>query len=563
MSMQIGSSAIVSNTQPALAGPAATGSEPKMSPAVEGALRNVALAGSVKPAETVPVNTYASIKASTVPHMGAEGVLAKARELMPDRKSELGAASVMARVTQMVSIAADEKAPPDLRSFMMQSIQVLGGQHNVQLDSYQKKDLDVLKQHPEAFPLNTKNLQSKIDDPSTPPDLKAALNRIKQDPNMRILLDTGAVRGGGIKEADDKIVFGDVNGLLKTQELIALAAQQPKSIKPAKTDSKVETEPTADGPAAILRKYKSETGNHIKPDGTLDLPGIRGDYSASPEVREAARNIDHTAADDERNVGLVTTPMQTVKLKSAETVLVKPAETVLVKPADVTVNADAAKAAMNANLDRLADHMSGSSDLSKEDFQKIADGTYGSLDNIGELNAADRQKLKAGAKHITENFDKFDVAYEGKDANSRVSALDIRGFTDPKKTVDGINASNTLLGKDTSVPDDKKAVVKENLSALANHLSGNSNSSLEDFQKIAAGVFSPLDHDIRVENADEAKIMAGAKYVTENFDNFDTAQLGRQSNGGVSPDNIRGYTDTNVKDFDDEDQSADEGAISS
>jgi len=326
-----------------------------------------------------------------------------------------------------------------------------------------------------------------------------------------------------------------------------------------------------------VQGYARDTGRHIRPDATLDLAGIKNDYTAPLAARKAASDLLDAGATVSTGAATsvkpaktdskvetkptadgpaaIVTPMQTVKLKSAETVLVK--------PADATGNAAAAKAAMNANLDKLADHMSGSSDLSKEDFQKIADGTYGSLDNIGELNTADRQKLKAGAKHITENFDKFDVAYEGKDANSRVSALDIRGFTDPKKTVDGINASNTLLGKDTSVPDDKKAVVKENLSALANHLSGNSNSSLEDFQKIAAGVFSPLDHDIRVENADEAKIMAGAKYVTENFDNFDTAQLGRQSNSGVSPDNIRGYTDTNVKDFDDEDQTGDEGAISS
>ena len=291
----------------------------------------------------------------------------------------------------------------------------------------------------------------------------------------------------------------------------------------------------------ILTDYASKTGNHIKPDGTLDLPRIKGDYSATPEVRKAAS--------DSLDAGATVSTRDATPVKPTKTVTLKSAETVAVKPADAKGDAAAAKAAMNANLDKLADHISGSSNLSKEDFQKIADGNYSPLDKDIELNAADFPKLKAAAKHLTENFDKFDTAYEGKDANSRVSALDIRAITDPKKTADAINASNTLLGKDASVADDKKVVVKENLSVLANHLSGNSSSSLEDFKKIADGDFSPLDHDISISDADIAKIQAGAKYVTKNFDNFDTAQSGRLSNGGVSPDNIRGYTDTNITEF--------------
>ncbi|MES2831829.1 MAG: HrpF/NolX family T3SS translocon protein [Pseudomonadota bacterium] len=157
------------------------------------------------------------IKFSKVPKLGAEGVFAKANELMPQNSSEVRDGSLEARREKMLAIASDEKAPPDLRSFMLQSHAVSGGAKDVPLDFYQKKDLNTLKQHPEAFPLTANNIQSKIDDPKTPPDLKAALTRVKDDPNMSLLLDTGK-QGGGINKADGKISFDDVQGLAKKED---------------------------------------------------------------------------------------------------------------------------------------------------------------------------------------------------------------------------------------------------------------------------------------------------------------------------------------------------------
>ncbi|MES2831830.1 MAG: HrpF/NolX family T3SS translocon protein [Pseudomonadota bacterium] len=210
-----------------------------MSAQTEAAVRGLAMAGNASSSVAARPNINASIEASTVPKMGAEGVLARAKDLMPESGKEVRDGSLGARREKMLEIASDPAAPPDLRSFMLQSYRVSGGEKNVALDFYQKKDLNVLKQHPDAFPLTAENIQSKIDDPSTPPDLKAALTRVKDDPNMSILLDTGK-HGGGLNKADGKITFGDVEGLAEKQTY-ALAANSASARAGATTGAGVIT----------------------------------------------------------------------------------------------------------------------------------------------------------------------------------------------------------------------------------------------------------------------------------------------------------------------------------
>lgn len=147
----------------------------------------------------------------SVPPMGEAAVLKKEKELMPKNRGEM-----KDKMAEIDKIIADPKSAPDL-------VQALKGMRSVmtggipRLNADQTKDLDVLKAHPEIFPVTTKNIQQKIDDPQTPPEVKKALTRIKDDPTFSLMLDTGK-RGGGAKKADGKIGFDDVKTMSRLQD---------------------------------------------------------------------------------------------------------------------------------------------------------------------------------------------------------------------------------------------------------------------------------------------------------------------------------------------------------
>ncbi|MCY0387076.1 HrpF/NolX family T3SS translocon protein [Robbsia sp. Bb-Pol-6] len=76
--------------------------------------------------------------------------------------------------------------------------------------------LAVLDRHAAALKGKVSDLQSKIDDPKTPSDLKAALQKLKDDPALRDMLDAGKK--------------GKVDGRIGVDDVIRLVAKHPEMV---------------------------------------------------------------------------------------------------------------------------------------------------------------------------------------------------------------------------------------------------------------------------------------------------------------------------------------------
>ncbi|MBC7575546.1 MAG: hypothetical protein H7244_14565 [Herminiimonas sp.] len=74
--------------------------------------------------------------------------------------------------------------------------------------------LSILLHHRDKMPLKVKDLQSRIDNPKTPPDLKKAYESIRDNPKLLRILDAGKKDGG----------MGKTDGLMGDKELGYIAA---------------------------------------------------------------------------------------------------------------------------------------------------------------------------------------------------------------------------------------------------------------------------------------------------------------------------------------------------
>ena len=92
----------------------------------------------------------------------------------------------------------DPRTPPDLKTALVQLKKVSMGSTPT-FDQRQMKAISILQRHRDAFPIdvvhmdgvlgrirNIPSLQEKIDDPNTPPDLRAALIQVRDDPTFEV-----------------------------------------------------------------------------------------------------------------------------------------------------------------------------------------------------------------------------------------------------------------------------------------------------------------------------------------------------------------------------------------
>jgi type III secretion translocon protein HrpF len=100
------------------------------------------------------------------------------------------------------SMPASEPAPPD------------DGSGHPAMSADEMDTLAVLLHHRDKMPLKVKDLQARIDDPETPPDLKKAYESVRDNPKLLRILDAGKKDGG----------MGKTDGLLGDKELGYIAA---------------------------------------------------------------------------------------------------------------------------------------------------------------------------------------------------------------------------------------------------------------------------------------------------------------------------------------------------
>ena len=100
----------------------------------------------------------------------------------------------------------------------------------------------------------------------------------------------GHVKSSGIAGAVPRSPLIAENAAMA--ELAALKSNGAPPEIIAQVESKIENLKDLSA-AEALSVYAHDTGRHIKPNGSLDLAGIKGDYTAPPAVRDAAARALH------------------------------------------------------------------------------------------------------------------------------------------------------------------------------------------------------------------------------------------------------------------------------
>ena len=215
----------------------------------------------------------------------------------PDRRSNI--VETKATIQQQID---DPKTPPDLKVGLQNFLSVFDG-NNPTFSDQEMGVISALQRHRGEFPIKVHELQKRIDDPKTPPDLKAALMQVKDDPTLRIALDAKN-QGGGVEHADGCLSDRDLDRLGELPAMKAFNEAQakvfvsnyiPSDAPPSMHDAREMTENDA---AREFYLYSDNLPGRMN-TGTLQkiVEGEAGCKKCPPQVIAAAQYFrDHPAA---------------------------------------------------------------------------------------------------------------------------------------------------------------------------------------------------------------------------------------------------------------------------
>jgi type III secretion translocon protein HrpF len=150
--------------------------------------------------------------------------------------------------------------------------------------------LSVLDRHADAIAGKDSDIQSKIDDPKTPSDLKAALQQLQKDPSLMDMLDAG--KNGKV---DGKIGSDDISRLTaKRPEMVAYNQQQAATyvdnyIPSDDTDPDAKPrEMDANDAMRELYRYSDNLPKNISKQSLQDIVDGTGSEGKAPAQLKAA-----------------------------------------------------------------------------------------------------------------------------------------------------------------------------------------------------------------------------------------------------------------------------------
>ncbi len=164
-------------------------------------------------AKSVDASEATESGATPKPTMNDDAINKHLKGLAPKNSGELEAKG--AEIQRQID---DPKTPPELKTALKQYKSALFDENPPALNDRQMGALSTLQRHQDELPIKLKDIQKKIDDKDTPPDLKAALIQIRDDPTLAITLDT-AKKGGGIEGTDGTIGGKDIGVLSDRPEM--------------------------------------------------------------------------------------------------------------------------------------------------------------------------------------------------------------------------------------------------------------------------------------------------------------------------------------------------------
>lgn len=139
--------------------------------------------------------------------MSQHDIEAHLKNLMPQNNDD-----VQLKTAQIQKEIDDPATPPELRSELVQFKNAVTGESRPVMNDRQMEVISTLQRHRGDFPIKKEDLQKRIDDPKTPPDLKAALQQVKDDPTLGLMLDS-TNQGGGFKNVDGCLSDRDLDRL--------------------------------------------------------------------------------------------------------------------------------------------------------------------------------------------------------------------------------------------------------------------------------------------------------------------------------------------------------------
>ena len=197
---------------------------------------------------------------------------------------------------------ANPDTPPEVKAALTQLKAVINGERPTLTDS-QLEALSILQRHREDCGCKNSELQAKIDDPKTPPDLKQALVQMRDDPALNILVDNGK-NGGGANKADGKWGGKDINGLSELPQLKAYnekkAASYTKNYIPSDADPSVTEgrDMTENDALREMYLYSDYLPKKLSKESLQQIvDGDSGMKKCPPQVIAAAKfMLDHPAS---------------------------------------------------------------------------------------------------------------------------------------------------------------------------------------------------------------------------------------------------------------------------
>jgi len=272
--------------------------------------------------------------------------------------------------------------------------------------------INVLQRHEgELGTLKFSDLDKKINDPKTPPDLKAALQTVKNDPGLQQMLDSG--KNG---KTDGKFSGGDVKALSSSPTLIAMNQKQASSfeknyIPSDDTSGAKQGRPmTANDAERELYRYSDNLPDPVTKDSLQQIvDGTGSEGKRPPQVIAAAQYyLDHPD-DWQKLAGNADGKVKRGKLEDAisSNVELNADETATVKT--MQANSDAFFKDGNLTRDKLKTLSNDPNpDVAKAAKQLLNDPMlFGMMDNALHGNSGSFFHAADDGKISKKDFDKF------------------------------------------------------------------------------------------------------------------------------------------------------------
>lgn len=359
------------------------------------------------PADAAPMTTADAAALDEPARMSAEEIQAHCSELMPSKKSKTKDA--LKNIEKEIN---DPATPPEMKQALVQLRDAIQGKKPALNDS-QMGALAILQRHGDAFPIKDKDLQKKIDDPKTPPDLRQALMQLRDDPALHLMLDTGR-KGGGANKADGNISARDMMALSESPAMKTFNAKKaetythnyiPSDADPSVGEGRDITENDA---MRELYLYSDNLPKNLSKN-TLQkiVDGDAGMKKCPPQVIAAAKfMLDHPDSWSK-----VTRPDGSVKRATlldniGKNVYLNAGEASALKTVDENRDVFLKGAMTRKSLQKLIDDPNAT-DANKQAAQKLLDDPllYGMLDNAKGGHSSNATRTaddgKIGASDIT------------------------------------------------------------------------------------------------------------------------------------------------------------------